>query len=149
MEIPSLYGKEGREAMRRSLIREKMVSVTKTKGVCPYLLLDDKLYCDYRTKGLKLNSPSKIVIWTGYVRAYDTKTETLYVSPYTDSIEMGVAALTKSKTSYMPWKISNIVTLYIEREVEGRIAARIREKQAERKLKRSLSADPLSGRRKE
>jgi hypothetical protein len=141
--LPSVYGKDGREEMRRNFIREKMVAVTKTKGVCPYLLLDDRIYCDYKVKSTKLRPTLSTVIWTGYVRGYDAITQTLFVSPFTDSTEMGIASVTKAKTSYMPWKLSNIITLYIEKEVEERIATKIKQRIAERKLKRSLSADTL------
>jgi hypothetical protein len=121
-----IFGIGAKNEMRRKYLAEKTVTVKNVRGIANHLLLDDRLYCDYKPdKNKPAKSKATMVLYTGYFRAYDPDEETIYVSPYTDSIEMGVSSITNTKTPYLLWQLPNIMLLYIEKDVEKRIHRKV------------------------
>lgn len=130
-KTPNLYTKESKAEMLRRYLYEKTVSIEKFRPYLSDLLLDDKLHCDYRKPGTKLNAPSEM-LYAGYYRGIEEGH--IYVSPYPDSVEKGLAMMLKRTIVHMKWDLNNIVRLYIDRETEKRIY---------RKIKRSKSTSSL------
>jgi hypothetical protein len=127
--LPNIFGREAKAKMRKEYLSEKteaIVGHSRIKRVSEYLLLDDRLYCDYLVDTGKLDIPKKQVTYTGYFRGYDAKTATIFVSPYVDSTELGIVSGLHGKVSYLSWPTEKIEALYINKDDLHRITTKIK-----------------------
>lgn len=132
-----IFGREAKESMRKAYLAEKCVGISKNvRKIAEHLLLDDRLYCDYAKEKERLDDEEVTVIYTGFFRGYDPTEDAIFVSPYTDSTELGLLKIASKKIGLLKWSVEKVKCLYIEKPVEERIVERLKTKSKESGRKR-------------
>lgn len=102
----------------------KFKSITKVRGLMPYLLEDDRIGCEYLV--MDPQDDTKVidikVLTGGYFRFYNPDEDMIYLSPFKRSMQLGLIPYAGERNlKYLKWKVSSIGKLYIKPATEERI----------------------------